>query len=231
MPSEPVLAMLLMNWSVETWVCLPEICAARPRAATSIASVAMNGTSRPYAISIPFTRPAPIPTAIAVKIMPAEPKLCVATVVAPHPGERDQRADGQVDATTDDDEGHADGDHADRGRLVQDDHHVVDDPVRVAVELGPDDRADDEQHQQHPDQGEVAPPRLFRLVLPEARLHAGGRVGRRLCSRLTLDAQPPSLRSSTAAAEPVRSSLVTRPLFSSRRSAIPPSPDQARPLR
>jgi len=60
---------------------LPEICAARPRAATSIARVAMNGTSRPYATSRPLMEPAIVPTASAAKIMPPAPKLCVATVV------------------------------------------------------------------------------------------------------------------------------------------------------
>ena len=42
-----MLAMLLMKALFDTWVCLPEICAARPRAATIMASVAMNGTNRP----------------------------------------------------------------------------------------------------------------------------------------------------------------------------------------
>ena len=46
----------------DDWVCLSEICSARPRAETSMASVAMNGTSRPYAMSTPLTSPTPSPT-------------------------------------------------------------------------------------------------------------------------------------------------------------------------
>ena len=73
MPRTLVVAMLLMVAFVDTWVCLPEICAARPRAATSMASVAMKGTSRPYEMSTPLTSPTPMPTTSAVKIMPAAP--------------------------------------------------------------------------------------------------------------------------------------------------------------
>ena len=63
------------------WVSLPEIIWARPRAATSIARVAMNGTNRPYAMRKPLIDPATIPTTSAVKIMPPEPNSWVATVV------------------------------------------------------------------------------------------------------------------------------------------------------
>ena len=73
MPSGLVVAMALMASFAETWVCLPEICAASPRAATSMASVAMNGTSLPYEISTPLTRPTAMPTTRAVKIMPPAP--------------------------------------------------------------------------------------------------------------------------------------------------------------
>ena len=68
-----MLAMLLIVALAETWVCLPEICAARPRAATIIARVAMKGTSLPYEISTPLTSPTTTPTTIAVKIMPPVP--------------------------------------------------------------------------------------------------------------------------------------------------------------
>ena len=73
MPSTFVLAMPLMNVLPDTWVCLSEISAASPRAATSMASVAMNGTSRPYDTSSPFTTPTASPTVSAVKIMPPAP--------------------------------------------------------------------------------------------------------------------------------------------------------------
>ena len=141
---------------VETWVCLPEICAARPRAATSIASVAMKGTSRPYEMSTPLTRPTPMPTTSAVKIMPAGAVALRGQRGAPDAGQRDDRADRQVDAAADDHEGHADRDHADRGGLLQDGEDVVPHPGRVAVEVGPGDDADDDQRDQHADQAEVA---------------------------------------------------------------------------
>lgn len=65
--------MSLMKVLLDTWVCLLEIDAARPRAATSIASVAMNGTNRPYEMSTPLTRPTQMPTARAAKIIPPAP--------------------------------------------------------------------------------------------------------------------------------------------------------------
>jgi hypothetical protein len=46
-----------------------------------MASVAMNATTRPYAISRPLTRPAIVPTTIAVNTMPVGPNACVAWVV------------------------------------------------------------------------------------------------------------------------------------------------------
>ena len=72
-PFIATLAMLLMVAFEETWVCLLEICAARPRAATSMARVAMKGTNRPYEISTPLISPTTMPTTSAVKIMPAAP--------------------------------------------------------------------------------------------------------------------------------------------------------------
>jgi len=66
--------MPLMKELVDTWVCLPEMCAARPRAATSMASVAMKATNRPYEMRMPLTMPTPRPTASAQKIMPPAPK-------------------------------------------------------------------------------------------------------------------------------------------------------------
>ncbi len=47
-----------------------------------MASVAMNGTIAPYAISIPLTSPHPRPTTTAVNRMPTKPYSWVATVVA-----------------------------------------------------------------------------------------------------------------------------------------------------
>lgn len=47
-----------------------------------MASVAMNGTMAPYAISMPFTSPQPTPTITEVKRMPMNPNSWVATVVA-----------------------------------------------------------------------------------------------------------------------------------------------------
>lgn len=68
-----MLASPLMKPFSDTWVCLSEISAARPRAATSMASVAMNGTSRPYEMSSPLTRPTASPTVSALKTMPPAP--------------------------------------------------------------------------------------------------------------------------------------------------------------
>ncbi len=47
-----------------------------------MASVAMNGTTRPYAISTPLTSPQPAPTARAAKTMAAQPKLLAIAWVA-----------------------------------------------------------------------------------------------------------------------------------------------------
>ena len=113
-------------------------------------------------MSTPLTRPTPTPTASAVKIMPPAPKLWVATVVHQTP------ASAMIAPT-------------DRSmpppmitkvmptvttpiadaccRIVK---TLLPHPVRVAVELGPGDRADDDQDDQHADQAEVAPQRLAR---------------------------------------------------------------------
>nr|BFE75763.1 hypothetical protein GCM10020092_090640 [Actinoplanes digitatis] len=180
MPRIFVVAMLLIVWFVETCVCLPEICAARPRAETRMASVAMNGTSRPYEMSTPLTRPTATPTTSAVKIMLSRAVALRGERRRPDAGERDDRADREVDAAADDHEGHPDGHDADRRGLLEDREDVVLDPGRVTVELGPGDDPDDHQNDEHADQAQVAAQRLRVVALepvgpqqaPAALVHA-----------------------------------------------------------
>src|SRR5690606_12286058 len=86
----------------------------------------------------------------------------------PYAGEGHDGAHRQVDAAADDDEGHANGDHADRGSLHEDSEDIAADPGGVAVEVRAGDRADEQQHDQHADEREVAPDRLRRLIAPPA---------------------------------------------------------------
>ena len=184
-----VVAMLLISSTVTSWVCLSEIAWARPRAATSIASVAMNGTSRPYAMSTPLTRPAPIPTSSAVMIMPTARSLGRQRR-RPHRRQRDERADRQVDAAADDHEGHADRDHADDRRAQQD----VDDVVGGEELPVGRDHADDPEDDQDTDEAEVA--HLGEPAQGPGRLARGAGRGSRLLDagvfvdRRNLDAGP-----------------------------------------
>ncbi len=58
---------------VTIWVLPSVIWRASPRAEASMASVAMNGTIPPYAISSPLTSPQPTPTSTAVNRTPPKP--------------------------------------------------------------------------------------------------------------------------------------------------------------
>src|SRR4051812_36714202 len=94
--------------------------------------------------------------------------------------ERHDRAHRQVDPAADDDEGHADGDHAaDRGQGEDDDGVVVGEELR---RLGQ--RAGEDEDEEHAEQAEVAqlceaePPAAGALV--GRRLDPGAFVGRRL---------------------------------------------------
>src|SRR5690348_2987348 len=82
MPSTSVVAMSLIAGTVTSWVRRSDSDWASPRAETSIASVTMNGTNRPYAMSTPLTSPAPIPTSSAQITMTNAPYDWVASVVA-----------------------------------------------------------------------------------------------------------------------------------------------------
>ena len=66
----------------------------------------------------------------------------------PHRGEGDDRADRQVDAAGDDDEGHADGDDPDDGGLGEDELQVA--GVQELVRFG--DAADEDQCGEHAEQ-------------------------------------------------------------------------------
>lgn len=117
-----------------------------------MARVAMNGTIPPYAMSTPLTRPQPRPTRTAVKRIAGEAVLLGGDGGGPHRGEGDDRADRQVDAAGDDDEGHADGDDADDGRLGEDQLEVA--GVQELVRLG--EAADQDQYGEHAEQGQGA---------------------------------------------------------------------------
>ena len=97
---------------------------ASPRAATSIARVAMNATTLPYAITTPLIKPAP--SADRERDHDHDdPVRLVGEVLDRRQGRHDRgethdRADRQVDAARDDDEGHADADDADDRCLAED---------------------------------------------------------------------------------------------------------------
>ena len=169
----------------------------------------MNGTSRPYAMSTPLTRPAPTPTSSAREDHDARRRSSgSASVVAQTAGQRDERADRQVDAAADDHEGHADRDHADRPTacagcsrrlsLVQEDV-----AGRVTAPTT-------QQDHQHADQAEVAHAR------PSPSRAAAAR--RRARRRASAAARPLRRRVVTPAARSARS--LTGSL---RRSAALPS--------
>ena len=135
----------------------------------------MNGTMPPYAMSRPLTRPQPSPTITAVKQDAREAVLLGGHRGRPHRGEGDDRADRQVDAAAGDDEGHADGDDADDGRLGEDELEVA--GVQELVGLG--DAADDDQDGEHAEQGEVADVGAQAECAQAARrCRRGGRGGR-----------------------------------------------------
>ena len=166
--------MLVISRTVTSWVRRSDIAWARPRAETSIASVTMNGTSRPYAMSTPLIRPTPMPTSSAVKIMTNAPVRLGLQGRRPHRRQRDERADRQVDAAADDHEGHPDRDHADDRRADQD----VDD-VAGGEELPVGrEHADDPEEDQHTDQAEVA--HLGEPAHDPGRLAGGAGRGSRL---------------------------------------------------
>src|SRR5450631_40068 len=77
-----LVAKLLIAADLRIWVCLFEMRWARPTAVASIARVAINGTTRPYAISTPLTRPKPTPTINATPTTAQVPRSWVEVVVA-----------------------------------------------------------------------------------------------------------------------------------------------------
>ncbi|GAA3210557.1 hypothetical protein GCM10020256_08730 [Streptomyces thermocoprophilus] len=87
----------------------------------------------------------------------------------PHGGERDDRADGQVDAAGGDHEGHADGDDTDHRRLREDQLQVA----GVEELVGPGDAADHDERGEHPEQGQGAHVGAAQQCVP------GGRCARR----------------------------------------------------
>src|SRR3954471_5101732 len=64
-PSTLSVARLLIDCTVTICVFLSDSFCASPRAPTIVASVTMNGTSRPYAMSSPFASPDRVPTSSA----------------------------------------------------------------------------------------------------------------------------------------------------------------------
>ena len=92
--------------ALKTVVSLP-ISRARPRTAVSDPSVTMKGGSRTKAIEQPLTRPKPGPISRAAG-MPSRPKSGISDAISATMADGgEDRADRQVDAAGQDDEGHA----------------------------------------------------------------------------------------------------------------------------
>ena len=102
---------------LKTVVSLPSS-RARPRTAVSEPSVTMKGGRRRNAISAPLTSPKTEPGQQRRRdAEQPQPGICEASS-ADHGGRGEDRADRQVDAAGQDDEGHAGGEHGvDRGLL------------------------------------------------------------------------------------------------------------------
>ena len=156
-----------------------EMISASPRALASMASVAMKGTTLPYAMSSPLTRPQPAPTASAAKTMTSQlAEFAIAWVasVVHHTELRarmaptDRSMPPPVITKV-----MPDADHADHRGQPQDGQHVV----RVGEPVAGRHHADDAEQQQGNHQAEVAARRgPQQLGDPPARVGpaAGGRA-------------------------------------------------------
>ena len=124
-----------------------------PRATPSMPRVAMNGTTRRRVMARPFTRPTSPPARIGGQDREGRGPAVAQGEGAQDAGERDRRADGEVDPAADDDEGHAD-------RADRHDHGLGEDHAQVVggqVALGRAAREREEgHHEQEADEGAEA---------------------------------------------------------------------------
>jgi hypothetical protein len=167
---------------------LSAILAASPRALTIMASVTMNGTSRPYAMRTPLTSPGPGAHEQRAQHHDDRAVVLRRERGGPHRGQRDERADREVAAAADDDESHPDGHHADDRRAHQD----VPDVVR-GEEVRAGRCTDDAQQDEHDDQAEIAQHRRQDGVVPHRRQGIPaltGVLGRRLDMGLLVRGDP-----------------------------------------
>ena len=178
-------------WLVMIWVLRSAMSSARPRAEASIASVAMNGTTLPYAISTPLTSPQAAPTTTAVNTMAIQPMssaiACVPVVVAhtdasariaPTDRSMPPPVITKVMPIADD---------AEHGGEAQDRHQVVGAGEPVA---GRDD-ADDAQQDQRDDESEIARHAEVAATVAAPRGVAGRPVNEGSCFRASLMPPPP----------------------------------------
>ena len=123
---DPWPSQMTASWLSRWKIVLPssDTANARPRANRRAARVTMNAAIRARAISSPLNRP--ISPQTTERQSNGHDAAVLRAVRGEDRGQRQQRADRQVDPAADDDERHADGDQAEERARLEDVQEVVD---------------------------------------------------------------------------------------------------------